>query len=401
MAVKNLHLEHLEDEIINNGIDGGRASINFLQSLREMMKGNSSRGVNMTVKWDGAPAIWAGKHPEDGRFFVAKKSLFNKEPLFYTSESEIKNAPELSGDLETKFVESFRYLSKLSWNKILQGDLMFTEGDKKMQKIDGVDCVTFQPNTIMYAVDIESELGSQIANAKYGIVFHTTYEGATIEELGASFGANVSTLGNSRDVWIDDATYKDVSGNSTLTAKETVALTKALSTTGKAFRQIKRPALQKFMQVQKTISMKGAGATYKTYVNSQIRKGRFKLSYADYLKHFDDYWKNKVVAKVKMEKTKEQKKQMGEQLRRELLGLKVFINALTIFQTNLVVGKDIIIKGLNKAKSIGTFVKDTNGLKTVNPEGYVAIDNDGKAVKLVDRMEFSLNNFTVAKNWDK
>ncbi len=401
MAVKNLHLEHLEDEIINNGIDGGRASINFLQSLREMMKGKSSRGVNMTVKWDGAPAIWAGKHPEDGRFFVAKKSLFNKEPLFYTSESEIKNAPELSGDLETKFVESFRHLSKLSWNKILQGDLMFTEGDKKMQKIDGVDCVTFQPNTIMYAVDIESELGSQIANAKYGIVFHTTYEGATIEELGASFGANVSTLGNSRDVWIDDATYKDVSGNSTLTAKETVALTKALSTTGKAFRQIKRPALMKFKQVQDTITKKGAGATYKTYVNAQIRKGRFKLSFKDYLKHFDDYWKNKVVAKVKMKKTKEQKRQMGEQLRRELLGLKVFINALTIFQTNLVEGKDIIIKGLNKAKNIGTFVRDKNGLKTVNPEGYVAIDSDGKAVKLVDRMEFSLNNFTVAKNWDK
>ena len=401
MAVKNLHLEHLEDEIINNGIDGGRASINFLQSLREMMKGKSSRGVNMTVKWDGAPAIWAGKHPEDGRFFVAKKSLFNKEPLFYTSESEIKNAPELSGDLETKFVESFRHLSKLSWNKILQGDLMFTEGDKKMQKIDGVDCVTFQPNTIMYAVDIESELGSQIANAKYGIVFHTTYEGATIEELSASFGANVSTLGNSRDVWIDDATYKDVSGNSTLTAKETVALTKALSTTGKAFRQIKRPALMKFKQVQNTITTKGAGATYKTYVNAQIRKGKFKLSFKDYLKHFDDYWKNKVVAKVKMEKTKEQKRQMGEQLRRELLGLKVFINALTIFQTNLVEGKDIIIKGLNKAKNIGTFVRDKNGLKTVNPEGYVAIDSDGKAVKLVDRMEFSLNNFTVAKNWDK
>ena len=401
MAVKNLHLEHLEDEIINNGIDGGRASINFLQSLREMMKGKSSRGVNMTVKWDGAPAIWAGKHPEDGRFFVAKKSLFNKEPLFYTSESEIKNAPELSGDLETKFVESFRHLSKLSWNKILQGDLMFTESDKKMQKIDGVDCVTFQPNTIMYAVDIESELGSQIANAKYGIVFHTTYEGATIEESGASFGANVSTLGNSRDVWIDDATYKDVSGNSTLTAKETVALTKALSTTGKAFRQIKRPALMKFKQVQNTITTKGAGATYKTYVNAQIRKGKFKLSFKDYLKHFDDYWKNKVVAKVKMEKTKEQKRQMGEQLRRELLGLKVFINALTIFQTNLVEGKDIIIKGLNKAKNIGTFVRDKNGLKTVNPEGYVAIDSDGKAVKLVDRMEFSLNNFTVAKNWDK
>ena len=401
MAVKNLHLEHLEDEIINNGIDGGRASINFLQSLRDMMKGTASRGVNMTVKWDGAPAIWAGKHPEDGRFFVAKKSLFNKEPLFYTSESEIKNASELSGDLETKFLESFRHLSKLSWSKILQGDLMFTENDKKTEKIDDVDCVTFQPNTIMYAVDVESDLGKEIEDAKYGIVFHTTYTGPTIDDLGASFGADISSLGNSRDIWIDDATYKDVSGNSTLTAKETVSLTKALSATGKAFRKIKRPALVKFMKVQDTIATKGAGATYKTYVNSQIRKGKFNLSYKAYLSHFDNYWKNKVVAKVKMEKTKEQKRQMGEQLRRELLGLKVFINALTIFQTNLVDGKDIIIKGLNKAKSIGTFVKDTNGLKTVNPEGYVAIDNDGKAVKLVDRMEFSLNNFTVAKNWDK
>ena len=150
-AVKNLHLEHLEDEIINNGIDGGRAAINFLRSLRDMMKGTSKKKVNMTVKWDGAPAIWAGKHPETGQFFVAKKSLFTKDQLHYTSEQQIKNASELSGDLEKKFIESFKYLSKLSWNKILQGDLMFTDADKKMEEIDGVNYVTFQPNTILYA----------------------------------------------------------------------------------------------------------------------------------------------------------------------------------------------------------------------------------------------------------
>ena len=401
MAVKNLHLEHLEDEIINNGIDGGRASINFLQSLRDMMKGNSSRGVNMTVKWDGAPAIWAGKHPETGQFFVAKKSLFTKAQLHYTSEQAIKDAPELSGDLETKFLESFRHLSKLSWNKILQGDLMFTDSDKKMQKIDDVDCVTFQPNTIMYAVDIKSDLGEKIANAKYGIVFHTTYTGSTIEDLGASFGADISTLGNSRDVWIDDATYKDVSGNSTLTAKESVALSKALSITGKAFRQIKRPALIKFMKVQDTISKKGAGATYKTYMNAQIRKGKFNLNYNDYLKHFENYWKTKVVGAVKMQKTKDIKEQIGKDLVRDIRSLKPFITALTEFQVGMVEAKQIIIDGLNKAKSIGTFVRTPTGLKVVNPEGYVAIDDDGKAVKLVDRMEFSLNNFTAAKAWDK
>ena len=93
MAAKNLHLEHLEDEIINQGIDGGRGAINFLQGLRDMMKGNSNSKVNMTVKWDGAPAIWAGKHPETGQFFVAKKSLFTKQQLHYTSEKAIKDAP--------------------------------------------------------------------------------------------------------------------------------------------------------------------------------------------------------------------------------------------------------------------------------------------------------------------
>ena len=402
MAVKNLHLEHLEDEIINNGIDGGRASINFLQSLRDMMKGNASRGVNMTVKWDGAPAIWAGKHPEDGRFFVAKKSLFNKEPLFYTSESEIKNASELSGDLETKFLESYKYLSKLSWgDKIFQGDLMFTDNDKSEEKIDDVEYITFQPNTILYAIQKDSKLGQTIDNAKYGIVFHTSYSGGTIADLSASFGVDLSTLGSSRDIWMDDASYKDVRGNSTLTAKETLALSQALTNTGKAFRKIKKPALMKFMKVQETIAMKGAGATYKTYVNTQIRKGKFDLSYKKYLSYFDDYWKKKVVDKVKMEKTKEAKRKMGDQLRRELTGAKVFIDALCIFQTQLVVAKDIVITGLNKAKSIGTFVKTDKGLKTVNPEGYVAIDTEGKAVKLVDRMEFSLNNFTVAKDWDK
>ena len=400
MAVKNLHLEHLEDEIINNGIDGGRAAINFLQGLRDMMKGKSKKGVNMTVKWDGAPAIFCGKHPETGQFFVAKKSLFNKEPKFYTSEQQIKDAPELGGALESKFLDSFKYLSALSFSDVLQGDLMFTD-DKKMQKMDNGNFVTFQPNTIMYAVDIESDLGKEIANAKLGIVFHTTYTGDSIENLSASFGAKTSNLGHSKDVWVDDASYKDVSGKGSMTAKETLKLTQTLSMTGKQFHQIKRPTLQKFMKVQETIAKKGAGATYKTYCNTLIRQGKFNPTYAGYMKHFENYWRDKVVAKVKMEKTKQIKKEIGEQLYNELRGMKKFIEALTSFMLHLVVAKQLIIVALNRVKSIGTFVKTSTGFQTVNPEGYVAIDNDGKAVKLVDRMEFSLNNFTVAKDWDK
>ena len=401
MAVKNLHLEHLEDEIINNGINGGRGAINFLRGLRDMMKGNSSKGVNMTVKWDGAPAIFCGKHPEDGRFFVAKKSLFNKTgAVFYTSEQEIKD--DTSGDLQTKFLDAFKYLGSLSWGEdILQGDLMFTEDDKSMIDIDGESFISFTPNTITYTVKTNSDLGKKIASAKLGIVFHTTYKGATIDELSASFGANISPLGSSKDVWMDDATYKDVSGNATLTAKETLTLTKALSEVGKQFHKIKKRDLDKFNEIQSAIAKKGAGATYKTYCNTQIRAGKFKPTYKGYMEHFESYWKDKVVGKVKMEKTKKIKEEIGRQLFNELRSLKRLIIPMTKFQELLVSSKMIIIRGLNKAKSIGTMMRTSTGLKTVNPEGYVAIDNDGKAVKLVDRMEFSQNNFNAAKNWDK
>jgi hypothetical protein len=400
MGAKNLHLEHLEDEIINQGIDGGRGAINFLQGLRDMLKGNSNSSVNMTVKWDGAPAIFCGQHPETNQFFVAKKSLFNKEPKFYTSEHEIKNADELSGALKEKFLTSFQCLSKLSWNTIMQGDLMYTN-DKKMQKIDGKSFVTFQPNTIMYAVDINSDLGKEIANSKMGIVFHTTYSGGTIEDLSASFGANISKLGNSSDVWIDDATYKDVSGKGSMTAKETLALTQELSKTGKAFHGIKRKDLDKFQKIQEEIGRKGAGASYKTYCNTLIRGGSYKPTYDGYMKHFENYWRDKVVGKVKTEKTKQIKTEIGEQLYNELRSLKKMITNLTSFMGHLVVAKQMIIESLNRVKSIGTFKKTATGFEVVNPEGYVAIDRTGSAVKLVDRMEFAFNNFTAQKAWDK
>ena len=399
MGAKNLHLEHLEDEIINQGIDGGRGAINFLQGLRDMLKGRAKTGVNMTVKWDGAPALFVGKHPETQQFFVAKKSLFNKTPKFYTTEQEIKD--DVEGNLQEKFLTSFKYLQKLSWGSdILQGDLMFTN-DKKTQKMSGEEFITFQPNTILYAVQKDSELGKDIDAAKMGIVFHTTYKGATIEDLSASFGADISKLGKSKDVWIDDATYKDVSGKGSMTATETVNLTSKLSAVGKAFHGIKKKDLDKFNKIQETIVAKGAGGSYKTYCNSLIRSGKYNPSYNGYLQFFESYWKDKVVGKVKLEKTKEIKREIGDQIYSELRALKKLIENLADFMGYLVEAKDIIITALNRVKSIGTFKKTDNGFEVVNPEGYVAIDKTGKAVKLVDRMEFAFNNFTAQKNWDK
>ena len=401
MAGKNLHLEHLEDEIINNGISGGRASINFLRELRDMMKGNASGRVNMTVKWDGAPAIWCGPHPETGDFFVAKKSLFNKEPLFYTSVKEINDSSDLNGTLKSKFVEAFNAFSGIGMDEILQGDLMFTDGEKKSNvKMDGKTYITFQPNTILYAVQKDSKLGKEIDTATLGVVWHTTYSGSTIDGLSASFGAKLPPA--SSKVWQDDATYKDTTGYGNMTATETVKLTQALTNTGKAFHGITAKDLKKFNDIQTALTSKGAaGASYKTYTNTLIRKGKWNPNGRDYLSHVESYWKSKIIAKVKMQKTKDIKTQIGKDIMRDLRSISKMVDNLAKFQGHLIDSKKLIITALNRVKSIGTFVKTDKGFKVVNPEGYVAIDSDGSAVKLVDRMEFSANNFNAAKAWDK
>ena len=211
---KNLHLEHIEDEILNYGITGGRASINFIQSLRDMFAGASRSSINMTVKWDGAPAIFAGIDPEDGKFFVGKKSVFNVEPQLYKTNADIDKYT--SGDLNAKFKVALQEFPKLGIKGVLQGDLMFTD-DVESQTIDGVKYFTFQPNTIVYAAAQDSELGQQIKSARIGVVWHTTYTGNELQSMKASFGADISKLKRVRTVWVDDASYRDVSGRATFT----------------------------------------------------------------------------------------------------------------------------------------------------------------------------------------
>ena len=234
-AGKNLHLEHLEDEIINNGVAGGRAAINFLQSLRDMLAGSARSSINMTVKWDGAPAIFAGIDPSDGKFFVAKKSVFNVNPKLYKTNQEIDD--DLSGTLNEKFKVALKEFSKLGIKGVIQGDLMFTN-DISKETIEGVSYYTFQPNTIVYAVPVDSDLGRIMNTAKIGVVWHTTYTGSSLPEMKASFGVDISKLSKPTSVWMDDASYKDVSGRATFTQKETDAVTKILSNTGRTFQRI-------------------------------------------------------------------------------------------------------------------------------------------------------------------
>ena len=400
---KNLHLEHLEDEILNFGIGGGRGAINFLQELRNMLSGQSSGAVNMSVKWDGAPAIFAGIDPSDGKFFVAKKSVFNVNPKLYKTNADIDS--DLYGDLNKKFKVALKEFPKLGIKNVIQGDLMFTSGDLNKGKIDGQEVVTFQPNTIVYSAPTDSDLGRQFIKAKIGVVWHTTYEGDSLPSMSASFGVNTKTLNKVNTIWMDDASYKDVSGKATFTQSETDEITKVLSTTGSVFRRINSSLLGKFLKLQGSMTGNLSGASLKTYNNTKVRQGEeiknVKQHAQGYLQHIEMHFE-KLKQKVKTQGAKDKFDRNKKEYVREFSKHIRNLENILLFQNGIVAAKMMIVNKLNSVRQLtDTFIKTAKGYKVVNPEGYVAIDKSGKAVKLVDRMEFSYNNFTAIKNWDK
>jgi len=400
---KNLHLEHLEDEIINYGVEGGRAALNFLRSLRNMLAGGRRSSVIMTVKWDGAPAIFAGIDPEDGKFFVAKKSVFNVSPKLYKTNAEID--ADLSGALVGKFKVALAEFSKLGITGVLQGDLMFTD-DVSTDTIDGTKYYTFQPNTIVYAVPVDSKLGASINRAKVGIVWHTTYTGKALQDMTASFGVDISGLNKTSSVWMDDATYKDTSGRATFTEAETEKVTEILSKVGTTFRKIHSGQLNSFLRLQASMTGALVGASLKTYNNSMVRAGEKITNPTSHAKGYEAWvWDSvqKQIDKAKSEKGKDKYRNIQKEYVREVKKYTKNLIQIITFQNLLVDAKMQIVKKLNSIKGLtDTFIKTANGFKVTNPEGYVAIDRaSGGAVKLVDRMEFSFNNFTAIKAWDK
>ena len=396
---KNVHLEHIEDEVLNRGVPGARDAINFLRSLRDMLAGSSSTKVNVTTKWDGAPAVFAGTNPENGKFFVATKGIFNANPkLNYTEEDIDVNHP--SEGLNKKLKVALRYLPKVGIEGVLQGDMMFSKGDIKTETIDGQKYITFQPNTIVYAAPAESKLAKSMLSAQMGIVFHTSYTGKTIADLKASFNIDIGRMKPTKDVWFRDAYFVDASGTATFTESETKLITEILSDAGKTFGKINSMTLNR-------IAASDTILTYiKTFNNTKVRSGQ---AINDTAKHANELVKwieekyNKEIIAAKKEETKlKRQAEKNEMVRFFKSNLNELKNIFDL-QNDLVEAKNMIIKKLQQMKQVtGSFLRTDDGFKITNPEGFVAVDKlKGTAVKLVDRLEFSHANFTAQKNWDK
>lgn len=399
---KNTHMEHVEDLIFNEGVAGTRKAINFLRDLRDMLAGHSKNKITATVKWDGAPAIFAGIDPTDGKFFVAKKGIFNVNPKVYKTNADI--AADLDGELAAKFKIALAEFSKLGIKSgVYQGDLMFTSGDLKSAEIDGEKYVTMHPNTIVYAVPEKTDLAKKLKSAKIGVVWHTTYTGNTFAEMKAQFGlAIVPKMKKVASVWMDDANYKDYSGNATFTAAETAQVTAVLSKAGTLFQSIKPAVINDISNTPELMAM------VKTFNNTKVRANEAIANPALHTEQLFHYIYDKFQAEIDKLKT-DKSKEVKEQKRKEVLSYftkhdKKEIASVFELMTLLVQAKQMIINKMNQAGQINTFIRTASGFKITGVEGFVAIDHlSGGAVKIVDRMEFSKSNFSpdVIKGWQK
>lgn len=354
---------------------------------------------NVSFLVHNSPAIFCGINPENGKFFVGTKGVFAKNAkLNYTDEDIDNNHP--GEGLNKKLKVALRYLPKLNITGVLQGDMMFAKGDIDKQTIDGVQYLLFQPNTIVYAVPVDSKLAQTMLNAQLGIVFHTSYTGKTMEDMKASFNIDIKNLSTTKDVWFRDAYFVDVSGTATFTAEESKAITRILSDVGSIFKTTSSIVLNRIATNDVILTQ------IKTFNNTKVRAGEQIKNTTVHVQQLISWVEdrlNKEIIAAKREETKKKRIMEKNELIRFYRNNASEIKKIFDMQNGIVESKNMIIKKLQQMKQVtGTFLRTDDGFKVTDPEGFVAVDKiKGNAVKLVDRLEFAHANFNAAKNWNK
>lgn len=392
---KNTHMTHIEDKVLYGGVNGTREAILALKSLRDTFAGYHEGKVSL--KWDGAPAVFAGIDPRDGQFFVAKKSIFNKNPKVYKSNTDIDN--DTSGDLNTKLKLALKHLPVLGITGVVQGDFLFSSDDLKTEKIKGESYVTFHPNTIVYAIPAGTAMAKEVKAAKIGIVWHTTYTGSSFENMKASYGVNVSKFTKSKNVWSQDAMLRDMT-KYTMSSKETEAVNAYLTQAGKLFNQISGTTLRQLESNQKLAQH------IEQFNNTHVRAGTVITNTATHTRQLIAWIKQKYQKEINARKTAKGK-QVQQKALDDLLSFfnttnKASLQKIFDLQKVIILAKLKLINILDKYNKVDTFLKTSKGYQTTGQEGYVAIDRlGGDAVKIVDRMEFSYANFSpeILKGW--
>ena len=388
---KRTHLEHIEDIILTQGYQGGRAVIDYYKGLLVTLQGTSVNPVQVSVKWDGAPAVVCGINPDNGKFFVGTKSVFAQSAkINYTKNDIAKNHG--TDDLGQKLLKCLVHLKKLNIQGVVQGDLLFTEDDLSRKPISGKQHIVFTPNTITYAVEEGTDIAKQIEAAKVGIIFHTTYTGDTLGEMEASAGADVESFSKSPDVFFDNATYKDVSGSAKFTKEQTAFFMQQIDSLEKLLVAVPRNLSDMFKGNQDFVPY------FQMFINDQVRQGKLPTNANQFLNDFKKFYTGRMqqqIAGLKAQKALALRQEKMKQMPQFLNRLKRPLQAMLSFYKQTQNMKAFILQKMNQAMQIGSFSQTDAGLEVTEPEGFVAVDKTGGAVKLVDRLGFSRRNLTV------
>ena len=395
------HLEHLEDEMLNYGVAGCKASVSFLQELRKMLGCDNSTGF-MQTKWDGAPSIVCGKDPANGHFFVGTKGVFAKtEPKICYGPDQIDEWYGDKANLAAGLKLALEYFSQLGIDGVIQGDFLFTSATRKTETIHGEKLYTFTPNTITYAIPVDHPLGKKIGQAKVGVVFHTHYagekDGWDISNMSARAGAKVKS---SKDVvCIENDTPMDRVG---LNHTEEVKFDKHVSTIEKLCGDCGYFLDELVTNTGTTGDEKWHVASYlKQFFNAEIKAARSITNVdATFTSLYNFYYdKTKLMLnKIKTPANRVAKSDLVYKSQNYLRDNQSKFKSMLGLYKELQTVKQMVIDKLDKLETFKTFVRTDQGYKVTGPEGYV-MHKDGDMIKFVNRLEFSYNNFTVAKSW--
>ena len=390
------HLEHLEDEMLNYGVEGCKAAVGFLQELRRMLGCDNSTGF-MQTKWDGAPAVVCGIDPNVGLFFVGTKSVFAQQPKICYREFDIDKYYPDGGELPKKLKFCLKYFKDLDIKGIVQGDLVFTPGDVTTETIHGEKLHTFRPNTITYAIPTDHEVGKKVAAAQVGVVFHTHYTGQDFLSMQAVAGAKVSS---SKDVFaIDNDTPMHKVG---LNHQEEVKFDGHVKTIESMCGACGYFLDELVSNTGKTGDEKWHVASYlKPFFNAEIKAAR-NINNADTaFENLYNFYYDKTTAmldKIKTASTKAQKSKLVHNSQNYLRDNQGKFKSMLGLYKELQTVKQMVIDKLDHLETFKTFAQTDKGYKITGPEGYV-LHRNGDMIKFVNRLEFSYINFTLAKQW--
>jgi len=356
VIIEAARIEHPEDMIFN---DGARGALGAIEELKFLPKS----AQDITIKWDGKPAVIFGRD-SNGKFILTDKSGFTAKSYSgsATSPEELEKVMQMRGGDRTDLINMYKALwtpleaqTPKGLNGFFQADLLWSgTPDKKGNKY------IFTPNTVTYSVDADTDLGKQIASSKAGLAVHTFKTGP--EDPGQPFQA-VEKLPTGPILFVGPK-MKETPTVDLPTGKLDQIESTVKQNSG-AIDSFFMPATLRQLQLADLPQL------MKQFANFKVREGNFN--------NMANSFANWAITKVSEPKAERLTKYVGENMKVVELIFKVF-NAIAVIKTQ-------IVRALDKqGGGISATIDGESG-----HEGYVA-----GGLKYVDRLRFSKSNF--AKN---